>query len=98
MAAYGDRDSQRVLPIAPIRNQFSGEQPTSYMSLHPVEDVGVSPLFYLNGKVLVSFFSLESNPSSVFGGGHCIFQRLSAWCMHLGNERKQFVDVWALCT
>ena len=47
MAGYGDMDSQRVLPIAPIRNQFSGEQPTSYMSLHPVEDVGVSPLFYL---------------------------------------------------
>jgi hypothetical protein len=55
MAAYGDRDSQRVLPIAPIRNQFSGEQPTSYMSLHPVEDVGVSLLFYLYGRVIVSF-------------------------------------------
>ena len=39
MAAYGDRDSQRVLPIAPIRNQFSGEQPTSYMSLQPRIDV-----------------------------------------------------------
>jgi len=33
MAGYGDMDSQRVLPIAPIRNQFSVEQPTSYMSL-----------------------------------------------------------------
>jgi hypothetical protein len=28
------------------------------MSLHPVEDVGVSPLFYLDGRVINSF-SLE---------------------------------------
>jgi hypothetical protein len=97
MAAYGDRDSQRVLPIAPIRNQFSGEQPTSYMSLHPVEDVGVSLLLYLDGRVIVSF-SLEMNLSAGFGGGGCIFQRWPACCMHLGNERKQCVDVWALCT
>jgi len=66
MAAYGDRDSQRVLPIAPIRNQFSGEQPTSYMSLHPVEDVGVSPLFYLDGRVIVSF-SLGTRVQALVG-------------------------------
>ena len=31
----------RELPVSHLRNSFNGEQPTNYMSLHPVEDVGV---------------------------------------------------------
>ena len=31
-----------ALPTPPLRNSFNGEQPTNYMSLHPVEDTGVS--------------------------------------------------------
>jgi hypothetical protein len=34
--------SAMSLPTPPLRNSFNGEQPTSYMSLHPVEDTGVS--------------------------------------------------------
>ena len=32
------------LPTPPLRNSFNGEQPTNYMSLHPVEDTGVKLL------------------------------------------------------
>ena len=37
------RSARMALPTPPLRNSFSGEQPTNYMSLHPIEDVGVRP-------------------------------------------------------
>jgi hypothetical protein len=29
------------LPVSPLRRSFGGEQPTNYMSLHPIENTGV---------------------------------------------------------